>query len=276
MCSCAALGLGWLLAVLGHLLARKRVLTARQRLREVLGDEVSIKEIKRIAWLSLRNTVFSGVEMMRLPKMSAAQLSEVYTIEGIKRFQEKQVEEGGAILGIPHMGNWEMAGLSARAVGIPIFFITGSQKNRLVDAWMNRIRGITGIETIPRDSSVLKRVIRNLRSGKVLAIMPDLRAKTPGIDVNFFGGTANFTAGTGMFARQAGVAIYPVIVRRIGWAKHVGRIYDPIYPDKNLEKKADWTRMTQIAADIYDAAVREHPEQYFWYNKRWVLDPLKN
>jgi len=23
-----------------------------------------------------------------------------------------------------------------------------------------------------------------------------------------------------------------------------------------------------------ESAIREHPEQYFWFNKRWVLDPL--
>jgi len=23
-----------------------------------------------------------------------------------------------------------------------------------------------------------------------------------------------------------------------------------------------------------DAAIRAHPEQYFWFNKRWVLEPL--
>ncbi len=26
---------------------------------------------------------------------------------------------------------------------------------------------------------------------------------------------------------------------------------------------------------VFDRAVRERPDQYFWYNKRWVLQPLE-
>ena len=33
--------------------------------------------------------------------------------------------------------------------------------------------------------------------------------------------------------------------------------------------------LTQQVIDIYDRAIRQEPEQYFWYNKRWVLDPLE-
>ena len=42
-----------------------------------------------------------------------------------------------------------------------------------------------------------------------------------------------------------------------------------------VAKEADWTRMTQQGMDIFDQAIRKHPDQYFWYNKRWVLDPLE-
>ena len=45
-------------------------------------------------------------------------------------------------------------------------------------------------------------------------------------------------------------------------------------PDPALPKEQDWLRMTQAVIDLYDAAIRAAPEQYFWYNKRWVLDPL--
>jgi len=28
--------------------------------------------------------------------------------------------------------------------------------------------------------------------------------------------------------------------------------------------------------NIFNAEIDESPEQYFWYNKRWILDPITN
>jgi len=30
--------------------------------------------------------------------------------------------------------------------------------------------------------------------------------------------------------------------------------------------------MTREIMQVFDRAIRTHPDQYFWYNKRWVLD----
>jgi KDO2-lipid IV(A) lauroyltransferase len=77
-----------------------------------------------------------------------------------------------------------------------------------------------------------------------------------------------------MFARHTGVPIYPIIMRRVGWARHVGHIYPAIEPDSTLSKQEDIQRMTQQVLDIVEGAIREDPGQWFWYNKRWVLDPV--
>jgi lauroyl/myristoyl acyltransferase len=65
------------------------------------------------------------------------------------------------------------------------------------------------------------------------------------------------------------------VVLREGWTRHRWRLVDAVYPDPALDKQADWQRMTQAVIDHFDAAIRDHPDQYFWYNKRWVLDPLE-
>jgi lauroyl/myristoyl acyltransferase len=31
--------------------------------------------------------------------------------------------------------------------------------------------------------------------------------------------------------------------------------------------------MTQATMDLFDRAIRQQPDQWFWYNRRWVLDP---
>jgi KDO2-lipid IV(A) lauroyltransferase len=185
------------------------------------------------------------------------------------------MQEGkGAILVVPHSGNWDLAAVGANLFALPIFLIVGRQKNPLADAWLNRMRRVTGLELIPKDSSVLKRVVRKLRDGKVLAFMTDLRSRTPGVRVRFLGKEANLVGGMALFARQADVPIFPAVITRIGWTRHRWEFHPPIHPDPAVPKEQDWTRMTQQVMDIFERSIRAEPEQYFWYNKRWVLEPL--
>ncbi|MFH0909016.1 MAG: lysophospholipid acyltransferase family protein [bacterium] len=270
-----AMVFGWLLAALAYLLARGRVVRARDRIREVFGQELDTHAVNRAAWISLRNVFFNGVEMMRVRRLIPAEVERTTDREGFEKVLDHAHAGKGGILVVPHMGNWDLAGVGAHMLGLPIFLIVGKQKNPLTDAWLNRVRGVTGIELVPRDSSVLKKAIRSLREGKILTFMTDLRSKTPGVVVRFFGKEANVVGGMALFARQAGVPIFPAVVTRVGWTRHRWRVFDPIHPDPAIDKEADWQRMTQQVMDIFDKAAREEPEQYFWYNKRWILDPLE-
>jgi KDO2-lipid IV(A) lauroyltransferase len=78
-----------------------------------------------------------------------------------------------------------------------------------------------------------------------------------------------------MFARHAGVPIFPVVVTRVGWTRHVGRIFAPVESDPAADKQADVQRMSQAVMDIISEAIMTEPGQWFWYNKRWVLEPVE-
>ncbi len=269
-----ALGFGWGLAWVGHRVVRFRAAEARRRIREVFGASKSDREIRRIAWISFRNLCFNVVEDMRVPRLTKAWIDRHMDTAEIDPALALNKSGKGVILAIPHSGNWDLAGAAAEMRGVPIFVIYAPQRNPLADRWLNRVRSKSGIETVSRESSVLKHVIRKLREGKALAFPTDLRSRTPGILVRFLGKTANVGAGMGVFARQANVPVFPAFLSRIGWTRHRWAFFEPIYPDETLPKEQDWQRMTQRVMDIYDRAIREQPEQYFWYNKRWILDPL--
>lgn len=271
----AALAVGWVLARLAFHVGRFRRAEAERRIRQVFGTRFAPREVSRIAWISLRNTFFNGIEVMRLVRPDRDWLAYHRGHHGLPEAKARYAADSGAIVVVPHTGNWDVAGVVAHLLGMPLFFVVGRQKNPLVDAWLNRMRGVTGIETIPRDAGLLRKVVRNLRDGKVLAFMTDLRSPTPAMRVRFLGHEANVVAGMGLFARMADVPVIPVVLTREGWTRHVWRVGEAVRPDPARPKDEDALRMTQTVIDLYDAAIREAPEQYFWYNKRWILDPLE-
>ena len=271
-----ALALGWLVAACMHNLGRFRKEEAHRRLRLVFGDRFTKKEIRRIAWLSWRNLCFNAVEAIRFPKLTIKDVKkQPLAQEAPRLLQALEKEEHGYIFATIHMGNWDMAGVTADLMGLPIFSIARRQKNPLTDAYLNKARNAFNMEIILNDSKVLKGVIRRIKAGKVLAILPDVRSRTAALKINFLNGEANLGAGSALFARQCNCPIYPAVVRRVGWTKHTCHFFEPIHPDPSLDKKEDYERMMRLMMAHFDAEIRKAPEQYFWYNKRWILDPIK-
>ena len=270
-----ALAVAWLVAVLGYAISRSAMRRTQRRIRQVLGPDVSDSEVRRIAWVAWRNLCFNGAEAMRIPSLTVGWVKKMVEHSDIHLVHENMKDGRGLILAVPHMGNWELAGVGMQLVGLSIMIIVRKQSNPLTDAYLNRMRKYTGVEAFVRGPHALSGVIRGLKQGKVLAILPDVHAKVNFMPVRFLGGQAQTPAGMALFARVAGVPIIPASVRRIGWTRHELKGFPPIWPDPSLDEKADWQRMTQYVMDCFDRAVREHPEQYFWFNKRWVLGQEK-
>ncbi len=251
------------------------MIEAKRRVREVLGETCTDKEIRRIIRKSLHTITLNGIEMMRMRSMGGPWVGEhIINPEVIQPLQDHLRTGKGAILAACHMGNWHLAAVAMTYFDIPTFYLVAHQRNPLTNRFINEMLATGGGEGICRETGSMRTIIRNLRSGKVLAITPDVRSKTPAVPVEFLGGQANIPEGMALFARQADVPIFPCSTIREGLSRHRWTLHPPIFPDLSVSKSRDIQRMTQQVMNAVDADVRAHPEQYFWFNKRWVLGPL--
>ncbi len=251
---------------------RKRTLS---RLSSVFPEK-SHAELVAIAKASLANILQTGVEMMRAPKLDRAWM-EKYVVDGLgyKKKLQSYVDEGkGVVIMVPHSGNWYMAAWSMAKYGLPLFAIAARQSNPKIDAWMKRQYG--DIDVLDRGSSRTLVDIKNkLESGRAFAILPDLRVKQPDVEVDFLGGKANVSHAGALFAVRCGCPIVVAAMRREG-GRHIYAHLATLRPDPSAQdRKAEAERLTREAMAILDKEVREHPGHWFWYNKRWILQPVK-
>ncbi len=273
-----ALALGWAIAaILFHGLRYRRRETLR-RIRSVFGPDLAESRARWIAWCSLRNLTFNAVEMLRIRQFDRADLQRMMPglEEAVAEARRLLAERGGggAILAIPHMGNWDLAGSACFLAGTPIFSVAARQRNRLMNDYINRLRAGHGMDILERGAGTLRDVTQRLRDGSFFAILPDTRARKPDLTLPFLGGEANLARGMASFARSAQVPILPVIVRRQGWTRFEVTVHPPVFPDASLDKATDLRRITASVTATIDRAIHEAPEQWFWYNRRWVLDPV--
>ncbi len=271
----AALFIGWLLAGTASLPARKKIVEARRRMASVMGDRMDRRAIRRAVWIAWRNLFFNAIDLMRTPRYTEENIWKIATCSGHEELVARAREGRGAVVAVCHSGNWDLAGIGLSLHGMPLFAMMRRQRNPLTDAYLNRMRTRFGMGVVERHSRALGSVIRRLKKGEVLAILPDLRSKDPAtaIDVPFLNHTASLAGGMALFAWKANVPIYHAYTTRIGWTRHQWIIEEPIHPDANAHRDEEIIRLTTHVMNRMTAFILEHPEQYFWFNSRWVLEP---
>ena len=251
---------------------RKRTIA---RIRSVFPEKTD-SEARRIAVFSLGNLIQNAVELIRAPKLDKDWITK--HVDDIAMYSEQLkefVDEGkGVVIMVPHAGNWYMAAWAMASYGIPMFAIAAKQRNPLIDAWMNRQYG-DGIDVVERGSArVMHEIKDRLLKGQIFAILPDLRVMTPDVSVPFLNGTANVSHGGAMFAVRTGAPVIVAMMRRIN-GRHVFDHLGTLRPDPNApDKRAEACHLTYEAMKLIDAAIQKTPEQWFWFNKRWILEPV--
>jgi KDO2-lipid IV(A) lauroyltransferase len=235
---------------------------------------ISKREAVLIAKESLANVAMSAVEMIRAPRMDRRWMDK-YVVDGAhyKDKLQSYVDEGkGVVVMVPHSGNWYMAAWSMAKYGLPLVSIAARQRNPKIDAWMKRQYG--DIEILERgNAKVLVEIKKRLNSGRVFAILPDLRVPQKDVEVDFLGGKANVSHAGAMFAVKCGSPVVVAMMRREN-GKHVFDHIATLRPDMDANPKEEAIRITREAMRLLDERIRKHPAQWFWYNKRWILQPV--
>ena len=264
-----ARGLGWT-AFNVFRFKRRRTL---ERIRGVFPGK-SAREAREIAVRSLQNVFETGVEMMRAPSLDRAWMDR-HIVEG-QHYKDKlqtYVDEGkGVVIMVPHSGNWYMAAWSMAKYGLPLFAIAARQRNPKLNAWMSRQYG--DIEVLDRDCrDTLTKIREKLASGRAFAILSDLRVRKRDVEADFFGGKANVSRSAAAFAVHAGCPIVVAAMSRKG-GRHVFNHMATLRPDPAAEdKKEEARRLTREALKILSDEVMKNPGDWYWFNKRWILEP---
>lgn len=246
-----------------------------ERIRTVFPD-MPMGEVKRVAVRSLQNMLLTGVELIRVKRFTAAWMeSEVENIRECKDVLQKLVDEGhGVVVMVPHSGNWFMPAWACAKFGLKIFALGSRQRNPKINAWLYGQFG--DCEVLDRDASdTLMQIKKRLEGGEAFAIMPDLRVRKQDVEADFLGGKANVSHAGAMFALHAKCPIMVAIMARDG-NRHICRHLATLRPDFNANRREEAARLTREAMRLMSDEVMKNPGDWFWYNKRWVLEPVTN
>jgi Kdo2-lipid IVA lauroyltransferase/acyltransferase len=255
--------LGWLIKVA----ARKQYRIATRNLERSTGivEPDGIPAFLDRVYANLGSRI---LDILRLPRaVSRGTIKDSADFRHQERFDEAREQGNGLIVVIGHLGNYESGGVVVGANGHPLNSLARTIPNRFIDRYVTSIRAQTGCKIIPSDKAA-REMIAVLKRNEILVIEIDIDAKDDGILVDFCGRPA---AMHDVPAKLAIKRSAPIILVEVFQEEGIDviNVLEPIDVEAYRDRPDGVEELTREIARQFDAAVRRHPDEWFWLLDRW-------
>jgi len=261
-------GLGWLV---GSVLRLRRSVVNENLARAF--PEASPGWRRKVARASYRHLGREGVALLRMQAMSAEDVRDRTEVVGLERVRCSLAEGRGVLILTGHLGNWEIGGAATAASGIPLDVVARRQKNPLFDARLVRVRETLGMRVIDRQGAT-RHVLRAMREPRAVALVADQNVRAGGLFVDFFGVPASTERGPALLAARTEADVVVAIVHRLpGPSARYRLSFEPLESGSRVIDSEDPAIPTRAYLAALERGIREAPEQYFWFHRRWKTRP---
>ncbi len=232
-------------------------------------DEAEVRRRATGVFVNFAKTAF---EFLRSRRMTPERLAEAMRMHGLDDLREGLARGKGVILLAAHYDNWEWLGCRiAQATGVPFSVIARSQDDQRLTRFIDETRMAGGLSVVDRDD--VRGALRALRRGEILGIVPDQNVVVGGVFVEFFGRPAATALGPAKLAARTGAAVFHCLSRRSEDNSHDGFIFPVAGMPESTKSDEDGVAFTQAWTRGLERWIREAPEQWLWFHRRWRTQP---
>lgn len=197
-------------------------------------------------------------------------LGLVTAVEGLGLLQAAKDEGKGVLVLAPHLGNWEIFGLYLNVCGCgQSSQLYQAPDSKALDRLIFRARSRAGARMVNTDNKGVAELLKALRAGEIVGILPDQVPPASGGEfAPFFGMQALTMTLFNRLQQKTGARVVIGYARREhGGFRIVFRAPDPaIYASDLAESVAALNRSIE-------SVVKEAPAQYQWEYKRFKRQP---
>jgi phosphatidylinositol dimannoside acyltransferase len=222
-----------------------------------LGLDRSAPEVSRVARRAFQNYGRMLMDFLLIGSLTPEELLQHMTIDGHEHLDAALAGGRGALMAVPHMGSWDMAGAYGGALGYPISAVAKRFPGSLNEAVV-RTRQRFGLNVIMLGRSAVRAITEALRANRIVALLCDLE-QGPGVEVRFFGRRAIVPGGPAAIALKTGSPLIPACQYATSPGRHHVHIDAPLVLLDGETKES----LMQRVVDRLEVFIKERPEQ--WY-----------
>jgi KDO2-lipid IV(A) lauroyltransferase len=248
----------------------------RKNLRRVVGPGMSELRMDALVGDALRSYSRYWLETFTLESMDHRLVIDSFErhSSGIEHIDAALAAGTGAVLALPHSGNWDASGLWLVHHSGPFTTVAERLKPESVFDRFVAYREGLGFEIIPLtggERPPTDVLVERLRQNRVVCLLADRDLSQQGVEVDFFGEPARMPPGPALLSALTGAPVLPVhsfFTDDGGWGHDVGRPIE--LPQGRLRDRV--SAGTQRLADEFARFVAKRPVDWHMLQKLWLAD----
>ena len=267
--------LGRLLGSTLYYISPKRRKIARINLDIAFGDTKTTKEKERIAKQSMIYMVMIALQCLWVTSNTKQRIYQLFPSlpKGIEHLNEALKRGKGAFYLMAHYGNWEALGIYWGHENLSrVYSIARKLDNPYLEKFLHQLRTTSGGGVFHKEGSPLK-VVRALKNNSSVAVMMDQNGGIGGLFVDFFGKKAATPRSLALLSYSTGAPVLPLIPYPTEKGTYQAVLFPEIKLEKTGDKDKDIFRWTEEYQKVLEKIIRERPEPWMWFHRRWKSRP---
>src|ERR1700704_1344611 len=240
--------------------------SALENYAAALGRDPSDPEVARVARRAFQNYGRTLIDFMLIGSLTPDQLLKRMSLDGRENLDAALAQGRGAIMAVPHMGSWDMAGAYAGALGYPISAVAERFPGSLNDAVV-RTRQRFGLNVIMLGRSAVRAITQALQANSIVALLCDLE-QGPGVKVRFFGRRSIVPGGPAAIALKTGAPLMPAYQYATAPGHHHVHLDPPLAFASGDTKES----LMQRVVSRFEEFIKERPEQWYAFRPMFARE----
>jgi KDO2-lipid IV(A) lauroyltransferase len=271
-------GIYYLAQLLGKMLyhaspTRRKI--ARINLDIAFGDTKTTEEKKGIAIQSMIYMVMIALQCLWVTHNTKQRIYQLFPShpKGIEHLDQALKRGKGAFYLMAHYGNWEALGIYWGHENLSkVYSIARKLDNPYFENLIIKLRTTSGGGVFHKEGSPLK-VVRAIKKNSSVAVMMDQNGGIGGLFVDFFGKKASTPRSLALLSYSTGAPVLPLIPYPTEKGTYQAILFPEIKLEKTGDKDADIFRWTEEYQKVLEKIIRERPEPWMWFHRRWKSRP---
>jgi KDO2-lipid IV(A) lauroyltransferase len=260
---------GAMMRRIGPLLPAHRIGRANLKAAFPNRDSAWIEQTLRSAWENLGRVAGEYVHLGRLWDYDPDHPNAGRIVsDDVPVFVDLRDDGLPALCFAAHLANWELPAVMAAKHGMASAVVYRMPNNKAVAKEITRIRAPLMGRLIRSRAQAPLEMAASLDRGEHLGMLVDQHFSR-GVDVTFFGRRCKANPTIARLARQFECPVVGVRVIRLPDRRFRIEAEKPLSLPRDREGRVDVAATTQLITNVVERWIREHPEQWLWFHRRW-------
>lgn len=201
------------------------------------------------------------------------QLDERFEMRGVEHVDAALEEGRGALLCLPHLGNWDVAGRWMTQHGYPLTAVAEMLRPERLYRLFLEHREALGMGIVPFTGTrkVAEKLVQLVARNELIALVSDRDLSGKGVEVEMFGAMRKLPAGPALLSLTTGSPLLPAGMYDTdrGW---FCRFTAPLELGRTDDLRADVAALTRKLASRFEGFIAAAPIQWHMWQPAWPGD----